>query len=284
MGYSILRTAVQVHYRALLKHIAVLVIISSIVSSVPSDAKKITIAQPQYDTAYLPIKLAVLQHALIANSNDPAILFQLLRRANKNGLSFVAYTTLDQMRVKHPKNAVILSEYCLAFQMASGDPSFSAKISTHDLSSAANVFETSLQQAKSLDPKLWLPYLIEGREIVDKPDRSLEGFAELKKAVALAPGLAVTHYYLGYAYLIGNPKFYSPSNAEGELKKASFLKPAMDDVPFSLLSLYTFEKRDSAKALKAKRQYLAILPKGVKYNFGSWTTKLLAMYPDNPRR
>lgn len=232
-----------------------------------------------YDVTYLPVTKATLVQEINASSHDPIQLYLLIRQAHLQSFDSVAFKTLDALRHRQPKNAVALAAYCLAYQTFGGSPQFSKDRSGINPSGSLQYdYQKTLQQAYSLDSNLWLSYVVEGHSLIAIPDQALRSLSLLQQAVKLKPDISITHYYLGYAYTVGDPRFMSYAKAEQQFQIASRLKPVLSDVKLAQLDLYSVRIPDRAKARRAKREYLATLP--VRVNFGTWTKQLLAMTSD----
>jgi tetratricopeptide (TPR) repeat protein len=228
----------------------------------------------RYDRALLPTDAATLRRAIKANSRDPVALCQLVRQADAHKLVDVAYHTLNRLRLDQPDNAVAQAAYCLVFDVARGE--YRARKPLIRFRAADYTgYVLALRRAYELDPKLWLTYAVEGHTLSRSPDVDTKGLALLKKAVSLAPDLSITHHLLAEAYTIYQTPFQSFDKAAEEYNKASQLQPVLSTAPLARASIYCVRTPDKARALLARKEFLATVPPG--YQLRPQTLELLRL-------
>lgn len=223
-----------------------------------------------YDTALQPIQpnslpSPELERLLKSSANDPVAMFQNVRRASAHNQLTAAFTIVGRLRQKQPNNAVVQASYCLIFNWVKGDFGLSAHgpvLTNADYES----YSEALRQAYNFDPKLWLTYAVEGKDLIQIPDveANARGLSLLQRSVELAPTISITHFFLGNAYTVYGTNFQSFDKAADELHKATELKPVMFAPALSLLDLYCIRAPDKRKALEARRIFLSTIPPGRK--------------------
>lgn len=222
-------------------------------------------AKAAIDSTLYPITSQRLSLALTTNAQNPVTLTMLLSRAYaKKAQRELAYQVLNRLRREQPNNAVVLAAYCMSFDMAQGryspipDPrNFSATEEAERNKALAKTYKIS--------PRLWLPYVVEGRALhLNYRAGASRGFGLLLKAVTLAPNVSITHFFLGEAYSYSGTPYFSYRRAAEEFEKARSLGPTLSSASRALLTIYCVRTPNKAKALKAKKTYLASLPPGIK--------------------
>lgn len=217
------------------------------------------------DSALYPITSPRLSLAIVRNAQSPVTLTVLLSRAYaKKAQRELAYQVLNRLRREQPNNAVVLAAYCMSFDMAQGH--YSPIPDSRSFSRAEEAErDRALAKAYKLSPRLWLPYVVEGRALhIAYKEGNSHGFGLLLKAVTLAPNLSITHFFLGEAYTVYGTPFQSFRRAAEEFEKAQRLSPTLSSASRALLDMYCVAIPNKAKALKARKAYLASLPKGFK--------------------
>ena len=216
------------------------------------------------DQAYLPIQPQALKGELLKSGHDPVELYNLVRRADHQGLADVAYDTLNKMRREQPGNAVALAGYCFAYQVAVGDYDNPDR-KNHPFTEAEHKSYTgTLNRAYQLDPKLWLTYTVEGHTLMPSPYEDVKALRLLKTAVRLAPDVSYTHILLAEAYGVYGTPYHSFQFAAKECDIARHLKPVSTRNADILFDTYDIRMPNREKAADAKRYLLSTLPPGYK--------------------
>ena len=234
----------------------------------------------KYDLAALPVPpqkylTSQLMLDLHAGSSSPSEMFQTIRRADGHGQTVAAFRILDAMRVKQPGNAVVQSGYCFVVNLLKGE--YSPKRYEYYLTDEDyQHYATALKNAYIADPKLWLPHVVEGRDLTSIPGKEsgTKGLDLLKKAVKLAPESSITHMMLGDADAFSGTEFNSYDKAVKEFQIAQKLRPLTSYPARNLIDIYAIRIPDKAKAIQAKKDYLSTLPPG--YKISVYTLELLA--------
>jgi tetratricopeptide (TPR) repeat protein len=211
------------------------------------------------DNAYLPIEPETLERELRKADQDPVRLYDLVRRADHQGLSEVAYEKLNKMRREQPKNAVAIAAYCFAYQVAAGRYDNPGR-KNHPFTEADAVeYSSQLQQAMQLNPKLWLPYAVAGHQLIAMPGETEKALKLLQKAESLAPDVSYTHILLAESYTVGDTPHTSYLKAAKECEIARRLKPACAYNADILFDIYDRRLPNWEKAADAKRYLLATI-------------------------
>ncbi len=213
-----------------------------------------------YDQALLPIQPQAMKSELVDAAHDPIKLYSLVRRADRQNLSNLAYNTLNEMRLKQPGNAVVLAAYCFAYQVAAGDYDNPGHKNHPFTNSDFEQYSSELHRAKHLDPKLWLPYAVEGHYLMASPYEDVKALNLLQKAVALAPDLSYTHILLAEAYTVHGTPYHSYLKAAQECEVARHLKPISAKNADILFDIYDVRTPNREKATDAKRYLLSTVP------------------------
>lgn len=216
--------------------------------------------QDIYDQALLPITSKELKRNLQQATKDRNAVAaeQLIRRASVQGHLLAAFNTLKELKSLQPENAVILAAYCFAFDFVDGQ--YHTK--TYQRFSGEDYidYDETLKKAYIQDPQLWLTYVVEGYKLIDKPGEDERGFVLLKKAVELAPNVATTHFWLGFAFTVCKTSFMSYEKAVAEYQRALELSPVFSPAARQLLFIHCFALPDKAKAKANRAKYLSLLP------------------------
>jgi len=226
-----------------------------------------------------------LVQSLRRNSKNPDAMVKLVRKSIESKQVDVAFRTLTAMKREQPNNAVVLSAYVLAmdaslYQVRANTGTIRQR-TREEVESAL----VSLERAKKLAPKLWLPYTVEGFRIGYAPpwdfDKSLP---LLQKGASLAPKNAFAHKQFAEVLLLAannkdkwNGKVVTHKQGAKEMETALRLDPTSADTAFALFCVYDIDLKDKKGATHAKRAFLRTLPKG--YNLASWAKERLALYP-----
>ncbi len=218
------------------------------------------------DQALLPIQPQTLKDELLKASHDSVKLYDLVRRADHQNLASAAYNTLNEMHHQQPRNAVVLAAYCFSFQVAAGDYDSPGRKNRPFTEAEHKGYEDALSKAYQLNPKLWLPYTVEGHYLMASPYEDVRAFKLLQKAVALAPHLSYTHILLAEAYTVHGTPYHSYSKAVQECEVARHLQPASAKNASMLFDIYDIRTPDKEKAADAKRYLLSTLPPGIKFS------------------
>ncbi len=218
------------------------------------------------DQAYLQIQPQTLKDELLKASHDSVKLYDLVRRADHQNLANVAYNTLNEMRHQQPRNAVVVAAYCFSFQVAAGDYDNPGRKNRPFTEAEHKSYEDALNKAYQLDPKLWLPYTVEGHYLMASPYEDVKALRLLQKAVALAPSLSYTHILLAEAYTVHGTPYHSYSKAVQECETARRLQPASAKNADILFDIYDIRTPNRKKAADAKRYLLSTLPPGFKFS------------------
>ena len=93
-------------------------------------------ASANYDQQFVPIGPQTLKQDLLHSSKDPVRMYDLIRRADRQGQTKLAYTTLNQMRLKYPNDAVVLASFCLfdIYDVRTPNPDMARKAKAYLLS------------------------------------------------------------------------------------------------------------------------------------------------------
>jgi len=217
------------------------------------------------DQAYLPIQPQELKIELLKASYDSVNLYNLVRRADHQNLADVAYDTLNDLRHQQPRNAVVLAAYCFAYQVAAGDYDNPGRKNHPFTSSDFEHYSSELRRAYQLDPKLWLPYTVEGHYLRASPYEDVKALKLLQKAVALAPTLSYTHILLAEAYTVHGTPFHSYPKAVQECGLARHLKPVSAYNADILFDIYDVRTPNREKAADAKQYLLSVVPPSFKF-------------------
>lgn len=218
-----------------------------------------------YDQQFVPIQPQVLKRELLHSSKDPVRMYDLIRRADRQGQTSLAYTTLHQMRLKHPNDAVVLASFCFVSQVVEGD--YSGPNAKRQGLSAAEVSEYSnaLLKAYRLDPKLWLTYAVEGHSLMTSLQSDLKALQLLKTAVRLAPDISYTHTLLGEAYTVYDTPYHSFALAAKEFWTAKNLSPVSAHNADLLFDIYDVRTPNPEMERKAKEYFLSTVPPNYKF-------------------
>lgn len=213
-----------------------------------------------YDQALLPIQPEALQDALLDASHDPVKLYSLVRRADRQNLSDLAYNTLNEMRHKQPRNANVVAAYCFSFQVAAGEYDNPGR-KNHPFTEAEHEgYNDALNRAYQLDPKLWLTYAVEGHTLMSSPYEDRKALRLLRTAVKLAPDVSYTHILLAEAYSVYGTPYHSFQSTAKECNVARRLKPVSANNADILFDIYDIRTPDKNKAADAKRYLLSTVP------------------------
>ena len=177
-----------------------------------------------------------------------------------------------------PRTRPLLAAYCFALQIAAGGYQYHPgrpQVTRNDLSKTD--YDDTLREAIKLDPQLWLPYTLEGNDLVRNPPTMVQGLALLKKGVELAPYSSFAHYLLGEAYTLRPTPFMSLSLALMESRRAMSLRPVVSEVGASVFWVYDVAYNNGAQEIKAKKALLAVLPPGAPLD--PWTRQQFASLP-----
>ncbi len=217
-------------------------------------------AQRNYDQKFVPIQPQVLRRELLKADHDSVKLYSLVRQADTQKQIKNAFDTLDQMRHKEPNNATVLAAYCFAFQVADGDYSSLGSKHLSFTPEEHNAYSTLLLKAQSLDPKLWLPYAVEGHNLMLDPEFDKKALGLLQKGVSLAPNISYTHNLLGHAYSVHGTSFMSYEKAAKEFNIARHLQPTIAINAAFLFDIYDIRMPNKEKAADAKQYLLSTVP------------------------
>jgi len=240
------------------------IILGNVLLPLPLQAQETKKVIIKYDTALLPIQPEALEHELADSSRDAVKIYQLLRQANEQGQGEIVIHILDRLRQEEPNNAIVLSSYCLALDMATGAYKYHPNRPIHNITNVEREkFRLSMSKAREIAPDLWLTYVVEGHRLADKYPTAERGLGLLKKAVELNPETSITHYLLGDAYTISTNQ-HSSEKAKEELEKSLTLKPVIADARFALFQQYDLFSPEPIKAKEAAEAFVASLPPGTK--------------------
>ncbi len=232
----------------------------------PSGRSSAQKASSNYDQQFVPIQSQDLKQDLLHSSKDSVRMYDLIRRADRQGQTKLAYNTLNQMRLKHPNDAVVLASFCFVSQMAAGEYS-GPNMKTRGLSAAEVAeYSSALLKAYALDPKLWLPYAVEGHTLMTSPQNDVKALRLLKTAVRLAPDISYTHTLLGEAYTVYDTPYHSFALAVKEFWTAKNLQPASAHNADLLFDIYDVRTPNTDMARKAKAYLLSTVPPDYKFN------------------
>ncbi len=240
---------------------------------------------PTFDPIFMKIAPDNLKKELRRNDKDAEELVKLIRRSIESKQVETAFKTIDQMRREQPNNAVVLAAYAFVYDASLYQVRKRTGTIRERTPQEKQIRDSALQKAKTLAPKLWLPYTLEGFRtgyVFWKYDAGLD---LLHRAVVLAPRLAFPNKQLAQVLQFAannkgkwNDKVVTHQQAAAQYEIALKLDPKSADVAFALFSIYDVDLKDKAKAAKAKRAFLSALPPG--YNIRKSIKDRLAKYPD----
>lgn len=224
----------------------------------------------RYDTRFMPITAAILKNELQKNHNDAVEMYALLFRADKQKLMGVAYRKMKALYGREPRNAVVAASYALTLDILRNNYGDSEREEPLPCPIAdLDQRNEAVQRAFKLNPKLWLPYVVQGVELTlsantgnVKPD---EGRHLLQTAVRLAPQLSYTHLWLGFNYGLYSLKPVKSTQVleEKEYLKSTRLKP-ITYKPFGyLITLYDVRQPNKAKLKTTALAYVKALQPGM---------------------
>jgi len=219
-----------------------------------------------YDQQFVAIQPQALSQELLKADRDPIKLYSLVRQADTQKQIKIAYDTLNRMRHTEPNNATVLAAYCFAFQVGAGDYASPGEKHLSFTPEDFNDYTTTLLKAKSLDPKLWLPYAVQGHNFMLDPEFDRKALSLLQKAVALAPNISYTHILLAEAYGVYGTPYHSFQAAARECDVARHLKPVSAKNADILFDIYDIRMPNREKATDAKRYLLSSLPPDYKFS------------------
>jgi tetratricopeptide (TPR) repeat protein len=219
----------------------------------------------KYDTAWLPITKAQLQGEIRKYANDATALFQLWRRARYQKLTQVAFDTFRVLKNQQPRNANILAMYCMSIEQRftpEGKPRFNA--SAQEM--AVETRRTAIEEAKKLNPMLWLCYAAQGRFEYNTTVFDVDDQVRIyRKALSVAPNISFTN--VDYADALITQAFQrkqSYQTAISYIKKAQRLAPVSSETCLDLIMTYRYRVPNRAKERQAAQDYLATIPPRVK--------------------
>lgn len=243
---------------------------------------------PHSDPLFVKATAQGLVQALRRNSKNPDAMVKLIRKSIESKQVDITFKTLTAMKKEQPNNAVVLSAYAMAadasiYQVRANTGTIRQSTREEEESALA-----SLERAKRLAPKLWLPYTIEATRIsstaLPSPEDRQKSLDLAQKAVNLAPKNAFARKQFAEVLQVEadnagvwNKKPVTHRQSAKEFETALKLDPSSADTAFALFSVYDVDLKDKKGATHAKRAFLRTLPKG--YNLASWAKERLALYP-----
>ncbi|HEY0074145.1 MAG TPA: hypothetical protein VGB77_08595 [Abditibacteriaceae bacterium] len=244
---------------------------------------------PSYDPIFVKIAPETLKKELRRNSKDAEELVKLIRRSIESKQLETAFQALDQLRREQPNNAAVLAAYVMVYDASLYQVRKVSGTIRERKPQEKQIRDAASQKAKKLDPKLWLPYTIEGFPIVYQAIPSdkeyQQGLDLLKKATLLAPSSFFARKQFAAGLTVAainkrkwNGKVVTYQQATAQYEIALKLEPKSADVTFALFSIYDIDLKDKDKATKAKRAFLQSLPPN--YNIRKSIRQRLAKYPD----
>jgi len=213
-----------------------------------------------YDQALLPIQPQALKNGLLDAAHDPIKLYSLVRRADRQNLSNLAYNTLNEMRHQQPRNAVVVAAYCFSFQVAAGEYDNPDRKNRPFTEAEHEGYADALNKAYQLDPHLWLTYAVEGHTLMSSPYEDQKALRLLKMAVRLAPDVSYTHILLAEAYGVYGTPYHSFQAAAKECDVARHLQPVAAINADILFDIYDIRMPNREKAADAKQYLLSTVP------------------------
>ncbi len=223
-------------------------------------------ATSTYDQQYVPIEPSELKAKLLQDDHDALKMYDLIRRADTQDQTSVAFETLNQMRLKQPNNAVVLASFCFVARIAAGDYGKPGEKHRGLSSSEVVDYENALLKAYSVDPKLWLTYAVQGHNLSRGISEDEQCIFLLKKSIRLAPNISYTHTLLGEKYLLYDPGHMSYEKAIQELTIARHLQPVSSHNADLLFIMYDALTPNREKAKEAKQYLLSTLPTNFKFS------------------
>jgi len=220
------------------------------------------------DPAYTPIPIGGLGALINQNKHDTEGIFKVLFRAVMQHEAALAYTLMDDLATKEPNNTTVLQGYCMIRDAALGRLMFGGlplppdPASEHLASQSYALYNQRLMRSEVADTKPWLALVLDGQTLLcDNDDhRRAEGLAKVKRAVLVAPDIAVPHLALAEALLVP----HAPANicraAIRELEIAERIDPSSEDTALTFFQVYAVLYPDHAMALKWKAAMLSRVP------------------------
>lgn len=241
---------------------------------------------PNYDPLFVPATSKSLVQAAQRNSKNADALVKLIRKSIESKQTEAVFKTLDKMRREQPNNAVVLAAYVMAHDASLYQVRRRTGIIRQRTEQETQTANEALARAKQLNPKLWLPYTIEGFQVGWSPPWDYDrGLTLLQKGVDLAPRNSFArHQFALVLSLAANNKgkwqnkVVTHRQAAEQCEIALKFDPKAADTAFLLFALYDIDLKDKAGATRAKRAFLKALPP--KYNISKSVRERLALYPD----
>jgi len=225
--------------------------------------------QERYDIRWIPITEPEVERQVRANSKDAVALYRLWWRARYQDKKEAYFNALRTLKEQQPGNAVALSTYCAVLVDCRDYGRTPSEQGMSDFGTQR--VRELLEQAKKLDPSLWMNYFAESKLVVYDNSPSVRTVQQLKaarKAYALAPQLSYTNTQLGYA-LLSEAMAHDRRLIDSAIsiyKRAQHLKPVDSGPSFLLLNVHRYVSPNRSEEQKTVRTLLSTIPPGVKLN------------------
>jgi hypothetical protein len=227
----------------------------------------------QIDICLLPITEQELNKSIQESSQDAYRMYKTLFSAHAHKMNLIALTELKQIMHDQPANGIVRAGYCYLLDTADSPPATDLSKNWMALQQDK---ETSITEAKKLDPQGWLTLLAIARK---RGTKSIDALELAQQAAKIEPRNAAVLYELAYNYdYRAINLYYSSSNPNKKdalalwqksieaAKMATQIEPNFSAPWLKLVKLYSYYPpiKDLKKAALYCREYLKHVPASYK--------------------